>query len=93
MEPDIVYKCSYDYNRNNNITLIRIGRFRKNKFQGEIIVKTKGEIEQMYGLKILASLCGLAGMYDISLATMALFLSKHFLDLGDKVDYIIKDNK
>lgn len=93
MEPDIVYKCSYDYNRNNNITLIRIARLKKNKFQGEIIVKTKGEIEQMYGLKILASLCGLAGMYDISLATLALFLSKHFLDLGDKVDYIIKGDK
>lgn len=93
MEPDIVYKWSYDYNRNNNITLIRIARFAKTKFKGEIIVKTKGEIEQTYGLKILATLCGLAGMYDISLATMALFLSKQFLDLGDKVDYIIKGDK
>ena len=90
---EIVYKWSYDYNRNNNITIIRIARFRKDKFQGELIIKTKGEIEQTYGLKILAALCGVAGMYDISLATMAVFLGKHFLDLGDKVDYIIKDTK
>ena len=90
---EVVYKWSYDYNRNNNVTLIRIGRFCKDKFKGEIIVKTKGEIEQTYGLKILSALCELAGMYDISLATIALFLGKYFLDLGDKVDYIIKDNK
>lgn len=93
MEPDIVYKWSYDYNRDNNITLIRIARFKEDKFKGELIVKTKGEINQTYGLKILATLCGVAGMYDISLTTLAVFLDKQFIDLGDKVDCIIKDNK
>lgn len=93
MGTNIVYKWSYDYNRNNDITLIRIGRFVDDKCKDEIIVKTNGEIKQTYGLKILAALCKIAGMNKISLDTMAIFLRRCFVDLGDKVDYIIKENK